>query len=479
MTLDTGSCILHCCLDAKAVPPLHLGIFRRAGKKGIPQRAMLHVILLSGGSGKRLWPLSNDVFSKQFIRLFRRENGAFESMMMRAYRGIRAAGVTEITVATEKDQVSVIRSQLDEDPDFCTEPCRRDTFPAIALASARIRSRGGSEDDVVVTCPVDAYVEEDYYSALLAAGEIARDPSVRLTLIGIEPTGPDSKYGYILPENSDTVSPVSAFCEKPDTETAAEFIRRGALWNSGIFAFRLGYILDKAQELLGTADYGQMKARYESFPRISFDYAVTEKEKNIRVMRFHGVWKDIGTWNSLAEVLDSPVIGPAIIGDTCKNVTVVNPLNLPLICMDIKDAVVCAAPDGILISGKEASAGLKDYVDTLEGSPRYAERTWGAYEVLTAERNSLTRRIVMQAGNRIQYHAHSRRSECWIVTAGEGTAFIEDSRRPVHPGSIVTAAPGIKHGLLAHEEMAVIEVQMGDYFGTDDRQIFPEVDASV
>lgn len=440
---------------------------------------MLHIILLSGGSGKRLWPLSNDVYSKQFIRLFKREDGTYESMMMRAYRGIRAAGAASITVATDKSQGSAIRRQLGEDTDICTEPCRRDTFPAIALASAWIKARGGDDGDVVVTCPVDAYVEEDYYAALLRLGEAARDPSVRLMLMGIEPTEPSEQYGYILPEDQETTSRVTAFYEKPDAEKAAEYIRRGALWNSGVFAFRLGYILEKARKMLGSADYDVLEAGYAGLPGISFDYAVAEKEKNIRMMRFTGVWKDVGTWNSLTEVLDSQVIGPAMMDPSCENVSVINPLNLPLVCMDIRDTVVCASPDGILISGKKASVGLKTFVDAMENEPRYAERMWGVYEVLTTDKNSLTRQLAMQPGNSIWYHTHQYKDEYWFVTSGTGEAVIDGERRTVGPGSVISALRGTKHSLLCREKMTVIEIQMGDCFNADDRQLFPEDDPAV
>ena len=440
---------------------------------------MLHVILLSGGSGKRLWPLSNDVYSKQFLRLFRRTDGAYESMMMRAYRGIQAAGGAQITIATGDGQVSAIHSQLGKNVEICTEPCRRDTFPAIALTASQIRARGGREGDVVVTCPVDAYVEQDYYRALYALGELARHGEARLILMGVKPTEPSEKYGYILPVDQENVSSVAAFHEKPSAEKAADYIRQGALWNSGVFAFRLGYILEKAQDLLGAADYETLLAVYAALPRISFDYAVAEKEKNIRVMRFGGVWKDIGTWNSLTEVLDSASVGPVRIDEACENVSVVNQLNLPVLCMGVKNAVVCAAPDGILISDKEASVGLKAHMEALGGEPRYAERAWGTYQVLAADKNSLTRRIVMQEGNRIRYHSHALRDECWFITGGAGEALIEGTRRPVGLGSVIQLPRGARHGLLAREEMTVIEVQTGAYFGADDRQIYPEDDTSV
>ena len=178
----------------------------------------MNIILLSGGSGKRLWPLSNDIRSKQFIKMFKTHDGEYESMVQRVYRQIKSVDKEAIvTVATSKTQVSAIHNQLGEKVGISIEPCRRDTFPAIALATAYLHDiQGVSSEETVVVCPVDPYVEEDYFECLKSLSEQADKSEANLVLMGIEPTYPSEKYGYIIPENSKEVSSVSEFKEKPD-----------------------------------------------------------------------------------------------------------------------------------------------------------------------------------------------------------------------------------------------------------------------
>lgn len=161
----------------------------------------MHIILLSGGSGKRLWPLSNDVRSKQFIKLFKNDNGKYESMVQRVYRQIQTVNSDmEVTIATSKSQVSAIRNQLGNKVSICLEPCRRDTFPAIALAAAYLKDvQGLSEEDCVAVCPVDPYVDNTYYQTVQKLEEIVNEGQSNLVLMGIEPTVPSEKYGYIIP----------------------------------------------------------------------------------------------------------------------------------------------------------------------------------------------------------------------------------------------------------------------------------------
>ena len=247
------------------------------------------MIVLSGGSGKRLWPLSNDVRSKQFIQIFRKEDGSYESMAQRVCRQIRQADAdASITIATSRTQVSAIHNQLGEkNVDISVEPCRRDTFPAIALAAAfLVDVKGISRREAVVVCPVDPYVEDDYFRTLKEMKALAEEGDANLVLMGIDPTYPSEKYGYILPESAGRTAAVSVFREKPDAGTAAEYIRRGALWNGGVFAFRLGYVLEKAHALIDFSDYHDLYAKYEDLPSISFDHAVAEKESKLQVVHF-------------------------------------------------------------------------------------------------------------------------------------------------------------------------------------------------
>ena len=173
----------------------------------------MHIILLSGGSGKRLWPLSNDIRSKQFIKFFRKEDGEYESMVQRMYRQIREVdSKAKVIIATSKTQVSSIHNQLGGEVSVCVEPCRRDTFPAIALASAYLHDVEKVPDqEPVVVCPVDPYVENDYFQAIKRLGEIAAAGEANLVLMGMVPTYPSEKYGYVIPVDQEPVSRVATF----------------------------------------------------------------------------------------------------------------------------------------------------------------------------------------------------------------------------------------------------------------------------
>lgn len=432
----------------------------------------MNIILLSGGSGKRLWPLSNDIRSKQFIKIFKTQDGEYESMVQRVYHQIRAVDKeATVTIATSKAQVSSIHNQLGEDVNVCVEPCRRDTFPAIALAAAYLHDVVGiTEREAVVVCPVDPYVESDYFEALKKLSELAEKGEANLVLMGIEPTYPSEKYGYVIPEDKEQVSKVRTFKEKPDVKTAEAYIRQGALWNGGVFAYQLKYVLQKAHELIDFTDYQDLFSKYETLTKISFDYAVAEKEDNIQVMRFQGQWKDLGTWNTLTEAMEEECIGDAILNDRCENVHVINELDVPVLCMGLKDIVVSASAEGILVSDKEQSSYIKPYVDEISNQIMFAEKSWGSFRVLDVEEESLTIKVTLNPGHKMNYHSHERRDEVWTVIEGEGKVILDGVEKPVKAGDVVTMAAGCKHTILADTELKVIEVQMGKEISVHDKQ---------
>ena len=434
----------------------------------------MNIILLSGGSGKRLWPLSNDIRSKQFIKIFKTADG-YESMVQRVYRQIKEVDpAATVTIATSKTQVSSIHNQLGDSVGVCVEPCRRDTFPAIALASAYLHDvKGVAPQEPVVVCPVDPYVNNDYFEALHTLSQLAQQGAANLTLMGIEPTYPSEKYGYIIPETSDAVSKVKTFKEKPDAKTAAEYIAQGALWNGGVFAYRLGYVLDRAHELIEFDGYQDLYDKYATLRKISFDYAVVEKEPNIQVMRFAGQWKDMGTWNTLTEAMEEPGIGKAILNDSCRNVHVLNELDVPVLCMGLQDVVVSASPEGILVSDKEQSSYIKPFVDAIDQQIMFAEKSWGSFRVLDIEDESLTIKVTLNPGHSMNYHSHQRRDEVWTVISGRGRAVVDGVERPVQAGDIVRMPSGCRHTILADSELKLIEVQLGQEISVQDKEKFP------
>ena len=432
----------------------------------------MNIVLLSGGSGKRLWPLSNDVRSKQFIKIFKKEDGTLESMVQRVYGQIRKVDPqATVTIATSKSQVSAIHNQLGQDVGVCVEPCRRDTFPAIALATAYLHDvKGISPEESVVVCPVDPYVEDDYFRAVEQLGQQALKRKANLVLMGIQPTYPSEKYGYIIPRTQDAVSEVATFKEKPDAETAQKYIDQGALWNGGVFAYKVGYLLDKAHQLIDFTDYQDLFDKYDTLEKISFDYAVVEKEDKIQVMRFAGQWKDLGTWNTLTEAMEDHCIGEGMMNETCQNVHVINELSVPVLCMGLKNIIVSASAEGILVSDKEQSSYIKPFVDKIDQQIMFAEKSWGSFRVLDVEDESLTIKVTLNAGHSMNYHSHQYRDEVWTVISGEGRTVVDGVEQKVKVGDVVTLSAGCRHTIFADTELQLIEVQLGKEISVHDKQ---------
>ncbi len=434
----------------------------------------MNIVLLSGGSGKRLWPLSNDVRSKQFIKIFRGENGTYESMVQRVYRQIRKVDAdASVTIATSKTQVSAIHNQLGEHVGISVEPCRRDTFPAIVLATAYLTDvQGISPEESVVVCPVDPYVEDNYFEALKALGEQAEKGEANLVLMGIAPTYPSEKYGYIIPENKEALSRVSTFKEKPDAKTAEAYIAQGALWNGGVFAYKLKYVLEKAHELIDFSDYHDLFAKYSTLEKISFDYAVVEKEKNIQVMRFAGEWKDLGTWNTLTEAMEETVIGKGMMDRSCSGVHIVNEMDVPVLAMGLQDVIISASPEGILVSDKEQSSQIKPFVDGIEQQVMFAEKSWGSFQVMDVERESMTIKITLNEGHSMNYHSHRNRDEVWVVIEGNGRTVVDGMEQNIQVGDVITMSAGCRHRVSAKTRLKLVEVQLGKDISVHDKQKF-------
>ena len=316
---------------------------------------------------------------------------------------------------------------------------------------------------------MDPYVEQDYFEALKCLGERAAESSANLVLMGIEPTYPSEKYGYIIPEEKENISRVSVFKEKPDVEAAKTYIAKGALWNGGVFAFRLEYVLKRAHELIDFRDYRDLFEKYETLTKISFDYAVVEHEAQIEVMRFGGMWKDMGTWNTLTEAMESPSIGKAILNDACDNVHVVNELDVPVLCMGLKDVVVSASPEGILVSDKMQSSYIKPFVDEIDQQIMFAEKSWGSFRVIDIEESSMTIKVTLNAGHKMNYHSHERRDEVWTVIEGKGRTIIDGVEKEVTVGDVAVMKAGTPHTIIADTALQVIEVQIGKEISVGDK----------
>lgn len=432
----------------------------------------MNIVLLSGGSGKRLWPLSNDIRSKQFIKIFKKQDGTYESMVQRVYRQIKEADAdAAVTIATSKNQVSSIHNQIGHDVGISVEPCRRETFPAIALASAYLVDVMHIDpEEPVVVCPVDPYVNDDYFEALKGLSEQAAKGEANLVLMGIKPTYPSEKYGYIIPESGAHTTAVKAFKEKPTAEIAKQYIAQGALWNGGVFAYKLNYVMEIARRLIDFTDYYDLFARYDTLPKISFDYAVVEKEPRIQVQRFAGEWKDLGTWNTLTEAMEEPVVGEGVLDDRCTGVHIVNEMDVPILAMGLHDVVISASPEGILVSDKEQSSYIKPFVDQFEQQVMFAEKSWGSFRIIDVESASLTIKVTLNACHSMNYHSHRNRDEVWVVISGQGKTIVDGMEQKVSAGDVITMSAGCRHTVMAITELKLIEVQLGEDINVHDKQ---------
>ena len=440
----------------------------------------MKIILLSGGSGKRLWPLSNDARSKQFLRLLTRPDGEPESMIQRVVRQIKDAGLTDdIVVATGINQKDAIESQLGDALSIVTEPCRRDTFPAIVLACSYLASKGTPADEPVIVMPCDSYTEAQYFKVIGRMAHAVSDGVADLVLMGIRPTYPSAKYGYIVPAEKaegNGAQPVKRFTEKPDVPTAEKLIAEGAFWNGGVFAFRLGYLSDIAARVMPGMDFKALRNNYATLPKISFDYEVVEKATSVAVMPYAGQWKDLGTWNTLTDELEQPFHGNVVVED-CGNSYVINELEIPVVAIGAKSMVIAASPDGILVSELAKSENLKHLVDGLGKRPMYEERRWGEYKVIDyiefKDSNcALTKQLTLRPGCSISYQRHSFRTETWTFINGEGELVLNGERRTVKAGDVITIGSGEMHALRATTPLTFIEVQQGTSLVEDDIERF-------
>lgn len=428
----------------------------------------MNIILLSGGSGKRLWPLSNEKMSKQFLSLLPKDEEKSESMVQRVYRQIKAADPkANIVVSTNAAQKGSLLRQLGEDVDVVIEPERRNTFPAVLLATAYLRlEKKLHDDDIVIVLPIDVFAEENYFNNLFLMEE-ALKKEYNIMLMGAKPTYPSEKYGYVVPceyAQGETMR-VKEFKEKPDKKTAQALIKNNALWNCGIFGFKISYVMNALNKIYAPKDFDDLVKNYYRLEKDSFDYQVVEKESSIGLIEYVGKWKDLGTWNTLTEEMGRQSVGSdVIIADSCNNTHVLNMLDTPVIAMGLNNVVVVASHDGILVSEKTESSYLKPFADKINQRPMYEQRIWGEYRVLDyiSDESTLTKRMHIKQGMQISYQYHENRTEVWTVTRGEGLLLMDGVKSTVKRGDVINIPPMAKHAMKAVTDLEFIEVQIGN-----------------
>lgn len=433
----------------------------------------MKVIILSGGSGKRLWPLSNDSRSKQFLKILYNDDHMPESMIQRIWRQIHAIGLRESTfITTCKAQVDIIHNQLGCELPLIVEPFRQDTFPAIALASVYLYSvHHINLNETICIIPVDAYVEDTFFESLSSLESVIIDSTSSLALIGVQPSFPSEQFGYIIPEPANPTNPstylkVSRFVEKPNRVVAQKVIAQNALWNCGVFAFKLRFIIEYLADLKMPIEYENLLKQYQHLPKKSFDYELVEKCNNIAAVPYKGTWRDLGTWSTLTEIMNTQAIGKTSISPSTINTHIINELDLPLTVSGICNSIIVTSPDGILIADKKESGEIKNLINCYEQRPMYEEKRWGCYRVLDylqlEDGNEvLTKRIRIIAGRNLSYQRHFKRKEVWTIISGEGELILDGVFQCIKSGDVIQIPLNGMHSARAITDLEFIEVQIG------------------
>jgi len=330
----------------------------------------LKIILLSGGAGKRLWPLSSEILPKQFMKVMNNKMEPPISMLQKTWRILAEKyGAEDLFVAGNCNHESILREQLGPDAQLILEPEKRDTFAAISLAASFLATaKGISAEETVIVLPVDAYTDPSFYECLNEMDRLIQQDFASIALIGVVPKYPAEKFGYMVPkphEDQSSCHYVQGFFEKPDMQTAQEMIDRGALWNGGVFAFRRAYLQEVVTRHNFPWDYHELFAQYDAIPRISFDYMVVEPEKSIAYVPFEGVWTDLGTWSEMVRVLGDNNGTNVIMDGNCQDTHVINQLGVPIIIAGIPQAIIVAGSEGILICNQNNAHQIKQLVDRI------------------------------------------------------------------------------------------------------------------
>jgi len=427
----------------------------------------MRIILLSGGSGKRLWPLSNEIRSKIFLKLLPTGEGTRESMIQRACRQLDQAGLlTSTTIVTNKSQMEIALNQIGDQIPILAEPYKRGTFMAVGLAASYCHSELLADmDETICVIPVDLFAESEFYQLLRRLPDILARSGSELALIGTIPGHPSTQYGYIVAEESrakDYLN-VRKFVEKPNVEVAAGLISENAFWNCGVFAFPLSFMLSCLTSKGLPIHYEELLDRYELFPMTSFDEEVVEKIPHCVVVPYDRAWQDLGDWSALSNYLGSQVMGNGQVSSDSLQTHLINELMYPIHVIGVSNIIVAASPDGILVANKDKANRIKKILNDSQ-TPMYEEKRWGKLWVLDhskSDTETLTKKVEMMPGKNTSYHMHQKRREILTIVSGTGEFILEGEKHSIQTGDVLQIPLGVKHALRANSPLKYIEIQMG------------------
>jgi mannose-1-phosphate guanylyltransferase / mannose-6-phosphate isomerase len=461
--------------------------------------ALIHPVILCGGTGTRLWPASRESMPKQFARLVDSQRSTFQATLARVSDGAVFATATVIASAEARFIVAEQRNQLGIPADILLEPQGRDSAAAVAVAA--LHAARTDPQAVVLIMAADHVVPDTkaYVAAVAAAAEGAR-AGYAMTL-GIEPDRPATDYGYVRRgapiHEAPGATRVERFVEKPDRAGAEALIAEGALWNSGYFLFRADVMLAEleafAPEVLAAAraaleaavtdlDFVRLDAAaFAQAPKISIDYAVMERTDKAGVLPVSFAWSDVGTWDAVWKVLDHDASGNAVRGRVSligtKNSLVHSEGGGLTAVVGLEDVVVVSTPDAVLVASKAHSGQVKELVNALraDGAPEADAhlrmyRPWGWYQRIDIGERFQVKRIQVVPGGRLSLQKHYHRAEHWVVVRGTAEVTVDEQVTLVHENEAIYLPIGSMHRLANPGKipLELIEVQVGSYTGEDD-----------
>jgi mannose-1-phosphate guanylyltransferase len=429
----------------------------------------LHTILLCGGSGQRLWPLSGRIRSKMFLKLLPAPDGGTESMIERVCRQLENSGLGPSSMfVAHQDQAALMRRYTRNGYEILGEPHKRGTFTAAALAALYLHSAGkAGPEDIICAAPADMYADDGFFQLFHQFREVLSASQAELALLGTRPTYPSDQYGYIIPgaEYNGVYSRVLSFEEKPGLSRAAELIEKQALWNCGVFAFRLGFMLRHLEQMALPTELSAFTGLYPDFPVRSFDKEVAERSSNAVVVRHEGEWRDLGSWDTLTAQLHQPVIGTGGIWGNSRNTHIVNELSLPLHVIGVSDIVAVGSPEGILIAAKQEANAIKEIIHTPSAKANYGETAWGHYTVLDQTSGDLgavlTIKLTLLAGHELPEMSFPDTSKRWMILSGHGEVVLNGLAAAARSGDTYAVARGERHGIRACSAMELLEIRIG------------------
>lgn len=452
-------------------------------------------IILAGGTGTRLWPVSRDAMPKQFLA-FSGPRTTYQETLLRVAHPMFAAPV----VITGSDFRFFAQRQAEDvgiKAKVVIEPARRDSGPAIAAATL-IASHADPKTLVLALAADHIVPDVEAFRALCEAGREAALAG-HIVTFGIKPSAPKTAYGYILPGDKigdGGAHKVARFVEKPDTATAEKYVREGYLWNTGNFLFRADVMLDELKRLQpaivkaaeaaisrADSDLGFLRLDADTFaaaPQISIDYAVMEKTDRSAVVSGQLRWSDIGSWDALPDIVEADAGGNVVQGravniDSSGNV--IHAGEQLVTTIGLKDMVVVSTKDAVMVAPRSRAQEVRELVGKLKAEQRpeadahrRVDRPWGHYESLDIGERFQVKRIVVNPGGKLSLQKHSKRAEHWVVVRGNADVTIGDKQSTVRENESVYIPMGSVHRLAntGDAPLELIEVQTGTYFGEDD-----------